>query len=255
MAGFTRLPGRDELPRGLTAEPTDNVPRRLVMTPALSSAAEEVIRQWQARARFKPLLKHGIRPLDRLLFYGPPGNGKTTCAQYLAAALGCECFRVQCEQVLGAHQGDTAAAVAAIMQWINGRKAAAVVLFDEIESIFLDRATAGNQACDNEISAALTVFFQYLDRLASPTLICMATNMHHRLDPALISRVELSVRFDAPTAAQAVEFVRYWSELLAEHGGEEWGSALIEAGLPLESFRDLKRLVSCAAREWIMQHA
>jgi hypothetical protein len=42
---------------------------------------------------------------------------------------------------------------------------------------------------------------------------------------------------------------------LAEHGGEEWGSALIEAGLPLESFRDLKRLVSCAAREWIMQHA
>lgn len=253
--GISRLPDRNELPRGLTAEPTDNVPRRLVMTPALSAAAEEVIRQWQARARFKPLLKHGIRPLDRLLFYGPPGNGKTTCAQYLAATLGCECYRVQCEQLRGSHMGETSSGVSQVMEWVQRRTAAAVVLFDEVESIFIDRSTAGNQACDNEVSAALTVFFQHLDRLNSPVLICMATNMHHRLDPALISRVELSVRFDAPTAAQAVEFVRYWSELLAEHGGEEWGPALIEAGLPIGSFRDLKRLVASAAREWIMQHA
>lgn len=248
------LPDSADLPSGLTAERTDNIPRRLVMTPALAAAAEQVLRQWRVRDRFEPLLRHGIRPLDRLLFHGPPGNGKTTCAQYLAARLECDCFRVRCEQLRGQYLGETTKQVSAVMEWIDARTRPAVVLFDEVESIFIDRSTAGNQGCDNEISSSLTVFFQYFDRLASPTLICLATNMHHRLDPALLSRVELSVEFGPPTAEQAVEFVRYWSELLAEHGGEEWGPRLIAADIPMESFRALKQHVAAAAREWVMEH-
>jgi hypothetical protein len=46
--------------------------------------------------------------------------------------------------------------------------------------------------------------------------------------------------------------VEYWSELLHDHGGNEWGPEIAERAKanPPVSFRELQQAISFAAREW-----
>lgn len=255
MKTFGTLPEKDNLPAGLVLEKPRFVPR-MVMTAELQTVLRDVITQWRQRDRLSGLLKYEIRPLDRLIFYGPPGNGKTMACYWIAKELGIPMYRVLCNQLRGSHLGETARAVADVMEYLDSSTEPALCLWDEAESIFIDRKNSYGQ-CDREIQAALTVFMQHLDRWQAPTLIVMATNLPDQLDEALLSRVEMRVNFVAPTQEQCRQLVAYWAELLHDHGGAKWGPELVAAftskGLPA-SFRELRQWIGYAARNWAMQN-
>jgi ATP-dependent 26S proteasome regulatory subunit len=252
VTGLERLPAA-KLPPGLVLEKSPAFVPRMVMTPELHTVVREVILQWQHRKQFAGLLKFGIRPLDRLLFYGPPGNGKTMACQWMCQQLGVPLYRVQCERLVGAYLGETAKALARVTEHLSALTAPALCLFDEVESIFVDRAAADGQ-CDRERGSALTVFMQALDRWQAPTLIVMCTNLIQQVDRALLSRVEMKLEFQGPTPEQAREVVEYWCELLCEHGADDWGPrfvAQLDQGNMPESFRQLTQLIGRAARDWV----
>lgn len=246
-----------KLPPALTLEKSPPFVPRMVMTDELHVVVREVLTQWKHRKQFAGLVKFGIRPLDRLLFYGPPGNGKTMACQWMCQWM-CQqsatpLYRVRCEQLLGSYMAQTAKALARVTEFLDGLTTPAVCLFDEVESIFVDRAVAGGQ-CDRERASALTIFFQALDRWRAPTLIVMCTNLVEQLDRALLSRVEMKLEFRGPTAEQAREVVDYWRELLCEFGADDWGPRIaeaIETGWRPESFRELTQRIGRAARDWV----
>ena len=250
---MTPLPGKqDELPQGLVLDESPPFVPRMVMTPQLTKVIKNVVFQWQHREQFQELLKYGIRPLDRLLFYGPPGNGKTMTCYWMAKELGVPMYRVICNQLRENYLGGTSKAIAAVSDYLNDRTKPAICLWDEVESIFLDRSDARGQ-CDREISAALTVFLQALDRWKAPTLIVMATNLEGQLDSALTSRIEMKLRFDGPTVEQCEKLLQYWAELLCKHGSDEWAPALLERvkQTPASSFRELQQAIAWSARDWV----
>jgi AAA+ superfamily predicted ATPase len=244
----------ERLPDGLTLEKTPAFVPRMVMTDELKVVVREVVRQWRHRKRFEGLRKFGIRPLDRLLFHGPPGNGKTMACQWISKELSLPLYRVQCEQLRGsAAFGHTVRTLSAITSYLDGLTAPAVCLFDEIESLFIDRARSVG-VCDREVSSALTVFFQALDRWKAPVLLVMCTNLFDQLDAALVSRTEMQLEFCGPTRDQAQQVVEYWRELLHEYGGDDWGPKFAEAideHGPPESFRKLQQAIARAARDWV----
>lgn len=245
-----RLPG--QLPTGLVLDEKPPFVPRMVMTPQLMSVLKNVVSQWRQRDKFQDLIKYGIRPLDRLLFYGPPGNGKTLTCYWMAKELGIPVYRVLCNQLRASHLGETTSNVADVVEFLGRDDKPAICLWDEIESIFIDRSKTG-QACDREISAALTVFLQALDRWQAPTLIVMATNLVEQLDSALTSRVEMRLEFEGPTRDQAEKLIEYWAELLCKHGADEWGPALLERvkQTPPVSFRELQQAIAWSARDWV----
>lgn len=246
------LPDKDELPKGLTLDDQPPFVPRMVMTPQLMKVIKSVVFQWQHRANFQELLKYGIRPLDRLLFFGPPGNGKTLTCYWMAKELGIPMYRVICNQIRDGYLGGVTRNVAAIADYLNARSQPSICLWDEIESIFLDRAESSGQ-CDREISSALTVLLQALDRWRAPTLTVMATNLPEQLDPALKSRIEMQLEFGGPTTEQCEKLLQYWSELLCKHGAEEWGPRLLERvkASPAKSFRELQQTIAWCARDWV----
>lgn len=244
----------DEMPSAISIEDVPGFIPRMVMTPQLQTVMSHVIRQWKHRDRFSPLAQYGIRPLDRLLFYGPPGNGKTMACEWMAKQLGMRLLRVHCDQVTGSLLGETTKKVAAIVEWLGDRKEPSLCLFDEIESIFIDRRSGGaDSSCGHELSAATTIFMQALDRWTAPTLIVMCTNLRGKIDFALQSRVELQLEFAGPTPEQAIECLAFWREILSGYGADEWGpvmEAQIRTAAP-ESFRALRHAIAIAAREWV----
>lgn len=239
-----------KLPDGLVEERPPFVPR-MVLSGQLKSALREVCLQWQHRDAFADLLKYGIRPLDRMLFFGPPGNGKTLSCYFLSKTLNVPIFRVLCNQLRGSYLGETTRNVANLLDFLNATTTPSLCLFDEVESIFVDRKESKGQ-CDREVAAAMTIFMQSLDRWKAPTLLVLATNLVGQIDEALLSRVELKLEFLGPSHEQATELLNYWREILSAHGPDDWGPVLaakFAETLPT-SFRALQQQVAWSAREW-----
>jgi SpoVK/Ycf46/Vps4 family AAA+-type ATPase len=228
------------LPAGLTLEKPGSNIASLSMTASLRAIMATVIRQWQSPQAFRPLAKYGIYPVRQMLFHGPPGNGKTSACQWIAQRLSVPLYRVRCETLVGSYLGQTAKQVAAVMEWLK-TSPPSIVLFDEVESLFPSRSDGGG-TCAREMSSAMTVFWQYLDRWSGQHLFVLATNMRNKLDPALLSRLEMQLEFGPPTTDQAREVIAYWSEVLHAYGAPEWSAELIAAlddGHEVESFREL----------------
>lgn len=242
-----------DLPRGLFAEkPAKNL-AALAMTDGLRSLAGTVLAQWKCQDAFAALAKHGIRPIDRMLFFGPPGNGKTMASQWLAQQLEAPLYRVRCETLIGSLLGETTATLARVMRWLETQPRC-VVLFDEVEQLFQARGLGGSD-CSRELSTAMGVFWQFLDRWEAPTLFVLATNLPYQLDGALLSRIDLKMEFGPPTVDQAESVIRYWQEVLHEYAGEEWGPRLIERAKEFGSFRDLFHEIQHEVRQHVTKGA
>lgn len=232
-----------QLPVGLSLEKAAASIASLAATESLRELTSTVLAQWKHTETFAKLAKHGIRPIDRLLFYGPPGNGKTMASQWLAQKIGVPLYRVRCECLVSSYFGATATQVAEVMEWL-ARQQRCVVLFDEVEQILPSREGHGSS---RELGSAMTVFWQFLDRWESQTLFVLATNLPGRLDPALLSRIDMQMEFGPPTVEQSESVIRYWMEALHEHGGDEWGPELL-AGDNFESFRALFQAIQQRVR-------
>lgn len=245
---MTPLSNRTALPHGLTEEKPARNLAALATTHALAELQRVVLAQWKHANTFAQLAKHGIRPVDRLLFFGPPGNGKTMASQWLAQKIEAPLYRVQCEALIQSYMGQTTGNVGNVMAWLS-KQSQCVVLFDEVEAIFPSRQISKGSS-GNEMNNAMTVFWQYLDRWEAPTLFVMCTNMPDRLDPALRSRIDLQMEFGPPTPEQASAVAQYWAEVLHEYGGSEWGP-LIDDGRHWESFRALFQEVQWHVRMFV----
>ncbi|TWU66470.1 ATP-binding protein [Crateriforma conspicua] len=245
---MTTLP-RD-LPSGLTKEQPGNNLASLSMTPPMKVIVDTVLRQWRSPQAFQPLARYEIFPVRQLLFYGPPGNGKTCACQWIAQKLDVPLYRVRCETLIEAFMGRTAANVGAILDWLQDSPPA-VLLFDEVESLF--PARGGASSCARETDSAMAVYWQRLDRWRGRHLFVMATNRPGDLDAALKSRIELHLEFGPPTDQQAREVIAYWSEVLHEYGAESWRQILedrLDEGVGFASFRDLWHTI----QGFVVQH-
>ena len=239
----------DGPPPAISLEREANNLASLALTDSLKSLAKTVVAQWRHRDRFAGVESLGIGPIRQALFYGPPGNGKTVACQWLASEIGVPLYRVRSEMLVESYIGRTAQNVSHVLEWLSN-KPAAIVLFDEIESLFPSRTFGSDGEGSKERSGAMTVFWQYLDRWRGPQLFCLATNLLERLDPALRSRVELQLEFGPPTPDQAANVLAYWAERLHDYDSARWAAEIAALPQP-ESFRQLWQRIAHAVREAI----
>lgn len=244
-----------KLPHGVSLEKPSTGLASLTVTDSLATLEQTVVRQWANREAWQPLAQYGITPTRLVLFYGPPGNGKTTACQWLAAKMKIPLYRIRSDQLINAYLGQTGHNIAAIMNWLEGMPPA-IVLFDEIESIFPSRTDANN-ACSRELASSMTILWQFFDRWTGPHLFILATNLRERLDPALVSRVELQLQFDPPTREQVHSVIDYWAEMLHEYGAAEWAEELraqVNDGIDVQSFRQLWQAIKVRVFKFVTEN-
>jgi SpoVK/Ycf46/Vps4 family AAA+-type ATPase len=196
-----RVPTDQErnLPLLLVREPRRGI-EDVVLSEENRSALEDILEQHQ---RMDVLKSYGLRPIDRILFYGPPGCGKTLTAEVLATELGRPLAVVRMDSVVSSYLGETAANLRKVFDFID--LAPMVALFDEFDALGKEREDSTEHG---ELKRVVNAVLQMLDAYQGKSLIIAATNHERMLDSAIWRRFEEVILFNPPTRPELLQLLQ-----------------------------------------------
>ncbi|OPX83572.1 MAG: Proteasome-activating nucleotidase [Methanosaeta sp. PtaB.Bin005] len=172
----------------------------LVITTKIRNSLESIIEENNKR---EILAVYGLKPKKTLLFFGPPGCGKTLTAQVLSGILGYPMIYIRFDGVISSYLGETAGNLRKIFDFIkDGRW---IIFFDEFDVI-------GKQRDDpfehGEMKRVVNNFLQMIDNYSGESIIICATNHQHLLDPALWRRFDDIILFDIPNKENRIKLIK-----------------------------------------------
>lgn len=202
-SGAQGLLVRDDFARQVADLVQEIVPKRRLadvqLTPAVANSITEVIEEHR---RSELLRSHGLEPRNRILLEGPPGNGKTTLAEAIAAELMVPFYVVRYEGVVSSFLGETTSRIDHVFEFARTRRC--VLFFDEFDTIAKERADAHETG---EIKRVVSTLLLQIDRLPTHVVAICATNHGELLDRAAWRRFQLRLMLESPSRAQATEFL------------------------------------------------
>ena len=158
-----------------------------------------VVDEFRAQQTFA---RHGLSPKSRLLFVGPPGCGKTLCAEILAGQLGLDLLHARFDGIVSSYLGETANNLRRVFGYAGQQRA--VLFFDEFDALGKRRDDPQEVG---ELKRVVSSFLQILDAHPRDRMVIAATNHEGMLDDALWRRFDEILYFGRPTAAQLVELI------------------------------------------------
>jgi SpoVK/Ycf46/Vps4 family AAA+-type ATPase len=166
----------------------------VVLSDETRSAVDEVLEEHHHDER---LGSYGLRPADRLLFYGPPGCGKTLTAEVIASELGLPLAIVRIDAVVSSYLGETAVNLRKVFDFVAA--STAVVLFDEFDALAKERA---DESEHGELRRVVNAVLQMMDAYSGRSVLIAATNHEGMLDFAVWRRFEEVLLFEPPNLEQ-----------------------------------------------------
>src|SRR5215467_3729740 len=127
-------------------------------------------------------------------FAGPPGTGKTICAEAIAHALGKKLLVVNYAEAESMWVGETPKNMVATFRAAVEQNA--VLLFDEADAIATRRSAGATFAHDREMNLTVNVLLRELE--AFNGIVIFATNLAANFDPAFERRIRAHVLFEMP---------------------------------------------------------
>ncbi|MDQ2890762.1 MAG: ATP-binding protein [Gemmatimonadota bacterium] len=127
-------------------------------------------------------------------FAGPPGTGKTICAEAIAQALGRRLLVVRYAEMESMWAGETPKNVAAVFRVATEQDA--VLFFDEADAIAARRASSTLQPMQRESNTVVNVLLRELENFNG--VVIFATNLAANFDPAFERRIRTHVLFERP---------------------------------------------------------
>jgi SpoVK/Ycf46/Vps4 family AAA+-type ATPase len=137
-------------------------------------------------------------------FAGPPGTGKTICAEAIANSLRRHLLLVRYAELESMWMGETPKNVAGIFRAARDQRA--VLLFDEADAIATRRSTSVDRGSDRESNTIVSVLLQELE--AYDGVVIFATNLASNFDPAFERRIRTHVLFEMPGEAERAQIWR-----------------------------------------------
>lgn len=133
--------------------------------------------------------------VNRFLFSGRPGSGKTECVKHISRILKRNLFMADFEAVIDSHLGQTAKNISQLFEAMAHypHPENVIFLFDEIDSIAMDRIDGKDV---REMGRATSAFLRYMDNMDKKTILIATTNLASSFDKAFIRRFDYVINFD-----------------------------------------------------------
>ena len=159
---------------------------------ALVRKHDLIFRQWGLAERHSTGLGLAFH------FAGPPGTGKTICAEALAFTLRRKLLVVRYSELESRWVGQTAKHVASVFR--SAERQDAVLFFDEADAIAGRRFSTMQAAVEREANSVVNVLLHELETF--PGVVIFATNLASNMDPAFERRIRTHILFEMPNAEE-----------------------------------------------------
>lgn len=131
-------------------------------------------------------------------FAGPPGTGKTICAEAIAFTLGRKLLRVRYSELESCWAGETGKNIRTVFK--DAKANDAVLFFDEADSIAARRFSNVVIGYEREANQAVNILLKEVEE--HDGVVIFATNMASNFDPAFERRIRTHILFRLPGAAE-----------------------------------------------------
>jgi SpoVK/Ycf46/Vps4 family AAA+-type ATPase len=131
-------------------------------------------------------------------FAGPPGTGKTICAEAVARALGKKLLKVRYSEMESCWAGESGKNVVAVFR--DARQQDTVLFFDEADSIASRRFAGTSFGYERESNQTVNILLNELEEYSG--VVIFATNLATNFDPAFERRIRTHILFEMPGVAE-----------------------------------------------------
>jgi len=170
----------------------------VVLPPHTRRALEQALAQVRNHAlifqRWGLGQRHSVGRGLTFNFAGPPGTGKTICAEAVAHALGMKLLVVDYAEAESMWAGETPKNIAGVFRAAASQNA--VLFFDEADAIATRRSSGATLPHDREMNLTVNVLLRELE--AFNGIVIFATNLAANFDPAFERRIRTHVLFEMP---------------------------------------------------------
>jgi len=214
----------------------------LVLTKHNRQAIDELVQEYH---RSDLLRSYNLKPRNRLLLIGSPGNGKTSVAEALANALMVPIVVARYDGLITSFLGETASRLRRLFDYAHTRQC--VLFFDEFDTIGKER---GDVHETGEIKRVVSSLLLQIDDLPAHVVVVCATNHPELMDRAVWRRFQVRLELARPTSAQIEEYFRSVTSKLSFPLGQS--PRLLARRLSGASFSELEDFISDVCRTYVL---
>ncbi len=153
------------------------------------------------------LHSYNLEPRHKILLVGPPGNGKTSVAEAVAASLMEPLYILKYDSIIGSYLGETANHLKKIFDFVRTQHC--VLFFDEFDAIAKER---GDNQESGEIKRVVNSLLLQIDRLPSFVTVIAATNHPDLLDNAIWRRFQIQMELKKPIQSKILIWLKKFEE-------------------------------------------
>ncbi|MBD2600165.1 AAA family ATPase [Microcystis viridis] len=215
---------------------------QIVFNQETKAKIERVLDEHRQRQK---LAKYGYLPKTKLLFWGPPGCGKTFTAKYLAYELGLPVGLLKLSAVISSFLGDTASHLQRVFNLANTTPM--VLLLDEVDAVGKNRDDPNDVG---ELKRVVNSLLQAMDSFdSSKSIVIAASNHQYLLDPALWRRFDDLIEFSLPTKTERELYLQSLLNGVYFDGSLEY----IAKNMSSLSYADIQRITIEAIKTMILE--
>lgn len=173
--------------------------------------------------------------INKFLFQGAPGTGKTEAVKQLARILERDIYMVDFTAIIDSKLGQTQKNIAMMFKEINSfvHPEKVIILFDEIDAVALDRTNSNDL---REMGRATSAMLKGMDYMDERIVLVATTNLFSHFDKALVRR------FDS-----VIDFNRYTKEDLMSIAEELLNKFLRKFKLANKDIRLVRKIITLVA--------
>lgn len=142
--------------------------------------------------------------INKFMFEGPPGTGKTETVKQIARILNRILYIVDFNYIIDSKLGQTQKNISDLFNEIKmiPNINNSLILFDEIDAIALDRINSHDL---REMGRVTSAFLKELDDVGENTVIFATTNLYKNIDKALKRRFDAVISFGRYTKDELID--------------------------------------------------